>query len=98
MIFYEYHPDMDMMMDWNSKIWFYVLIGLIALVLLTIVIIYLMNRSTRRENSKTIIDRPTSEATINREYTESINKFCPGCGEKIIDATGKYCPICGIQI
>jgi uncharacterized membrane protein len=71
MIFYEYHPDMDMMMGWNSNIWFYVIIGLITLVFLTILIIYLMNRSTKQEISSTILDKPTSEPPIGKDYKEN---------------------------
>ena len=93
-----YQEDMDMMMGWNSNIWFYLIIGLIALILITITIIYLMNRSTKQETGSRIFDDPTSEPTINKEIKENTTKFCPGCGEKIVEKTGKYCPICGIQI
>jgi uncharacterized membrane-anchored protein YhcB (DUF1043 family) len=89
---------MNMMMGRFSNIWFYLIIGLIVLVLLTIVIISLMNRSNKRVNRLSILDKQTSESTIDTEYKENIKKFCPGCGEKIVDTTGKYCPICGIQI
>ncbi|MBY9013826.1 MAG: hypothetical protein KGD70_15745 [Candidatus Lokiarchaeota archaeon] len=98
MIFDEFHQGMDMMMGWDSNIWFYIIIGLTALVLVTILIIYLMNRNTKQEVSSKIFDKPASEPMINEEYQNSTSKFCPGCGEKLGDILGKYCSICGTQI
>ena len=53
-----------MMMGWNSNTWFYIIIGLTALVLLTILIIYLMNRNTKQEVSSKIFDKPASELSL----------------------------------
>ena len=98
MIFDGFHQEMEMMMGWNSNIWFYVIIGLIALVLITITIIYLMNRNTKQEISSKSFEEPASEPTINKEYQDNASNFCPGCGEKIGATSGKYCSICGTQI
>ncbi|MBY9008595.1 MAG: zinc ribbon domain-containing protein [Candidatus Lokiarchaeota archaeon] len=86
------------MMGWNSNTWFYIIIGLTSLVLLTILIIYLMNRNTKQEVSSKIFDKPASEPAINKTYQDSTSKFCPGCGEKILDTPSKYCSICGTQL
>jgi len=98
MILDVFHQDMDMMMGWNSNIWFYIIIGLAALVLLTILIIFLMNRNTKQEVSSKMFDKPALEPMIKKGDQDSTSKFCPGCGEKIGDITGKYCSICGTQL
>lgn len=98
MIFDDYHHEMDMMVGWNSTIWFYIVIGLTALVVITILIIILMNKNSKQEISAKIMDNPVSEPTTNEGFQYSNSKFCPGCGAKIGDTPGKYCSICGTQI
>ena len=87
-----------MMAGWNSTIWFYIVIGLTALVLLTILIVYLKNKNSEQEISTEISDKPVSEPTTNEGFQDGISKFCPGCGAKIGDLSKKYCSICGTQI
>lgn len=98
MIFDGFHQEMGMMMDWNSYFWLFIVIGLIVLVLITILIINLMNRSTKQEISSLVTHNFTSESTVEEDYIEGKIKFCPGCGERIDVLTEKYCPLCGIQL
>ncbi len=98
MIFDEFHQGMDMMMGWDSNLWIYIIIGLTALVFVTILLIYLMNRNTKQEVSSKIIDTPASETIIDKGYQDISSNFCPSCGEKIGDTQGKYCSVCGTQL
>lgn len=98
MIFDEFHNEMDMMMDWKVDIWFFLVVGLIVFVLLTILILSLMNKSTKQVSSLTHIDDSISGEAINSELNNNFLKFCPRCGEKLLDNKGNFCPTCGNEL
>ncbi|NHJ21027.1 MAG: hypothetical protein EAX91_08800 [Candidatus Lokiarchaeota archaeon] len=97
MIFNEFHDEMGMMMGLNGNFILFLIIGLIALILTVILILSLMNRSTKRDLTTEISEKSTSIAE-NDKNGNNVIKFCPECGEKILDSKGSYCPSCGLML
>ncbi|TFG25045.1 MAG: zinc ribbon domain-containing protein [Promethearchaeota archaeon] len=96
------HDNGETMMDWNTTMWFYMILFFIIFILIVIILIYILHRSTRSlEVQPKNHDRqnPQSIKTDHLNTTRSKGAyFCPRCGEKLDDESLKVCPYCGSEI
>ncbi len=101
MILDYYHDDVNHMMDWGSNGWIYMILGGILFLLIVVILIYFLSRSTRQYDFTNTLNHEASDnskITSVKENEEELNEiayFCPTCGEKLDGRTSKYCPFCG---
>ncbi|MFX1256373.1 MAG: zinc-ribbon domain-containing protein [Promethearchaeota archaeon] len=98
MIFNGDDKGMHHMMDWGLYMWFYMIIGLFAFLIIAIILIYLITRLSREHKDTTKSKQEFQQANFSEEDKGERPSFCPTCGEKLDNSKAKYCPSCGSEI
>jgi uncharacterized membrane protein len=99
MIFDHRDEHMDEpMMGWGPYMWFYMILGLFIFLIIVIILIYLVNRGTRKNKELLKSNRESIQVGVVEEIQSENPYFCPNCGEKLEDNALRYCPSCGSAI
>ncbi|MHA1985293.1 MAG: hypothetical protein ACW98D_01520 [Promethearchaeota archaeon] len=87
------------MMDWNSDVWFYVIIiGIISFVLITLILLYIMRKGTSNLESTKSSDQQFEKTELKSNQNLDEIVFCPNCGVKFDEKGIEFCPACGHKI
>ncbi|MFX0188016.1 MAG: zinc ribbon domain-containing protein [Candidatus Hodarchaeota archaeon] len=99
MIFDHMNDHMDeSMMSWSSYMWFYIILGLFIFFIIAIILIYLVNRGSRKDKEITKLSQESIQDGVAEEMQSKNLYFCPNCGETLEDKALRYCPLCGSEI
>ncbi|MHA2006708.1 MAG: zinc ribbon domain-containing protein [Promethearchaeota archaeon] len=93
-----YHEDMDHMMSWFGQNYFLIIGGFVVFILIVVVLLYMLSRSTNRNEMLTKSNHANEEISTINETVEIQGTFCPKCGTKLEEQNMNYCPSCGSKI
>ncbi len=98
MIFNGDDENMHHMMDWGSDIWFYMILGLMAFIIIVIILFYLIARISHEDKGLSKSNQEPTQVNVIEENKKKKVSFCPNCGEMLSDSKAKYCLSCGSEI
>ncbi|MBY9014391.1 MAG: zinc-ribbon domain-containing protein [Candidatus Lokiarchaeota archaeon] len=99
MIFDEMHEEWGHMMDWLTPNGALIFLGVISFVIIVIILLFVLNRHTNREEYLEDATESISPSGKHKEFksTETI-KYCSECGSDLNDRNSKFCPLCGTKL
>ena len=87
------------MMEWSSDVWYFVIfVGIISFLFITLILLYIMRKSTNKLESTKSSDQPLKKTEFKSDQHLDEVQFCPGCGAKFYEKDIIYCPACGHKI